>query len=73
MWLLCHDAILTKDNIVKKNGMGMYNALSVMKMRILFIFFQCTMARYIFFSSYVWSLIANVVGADCRPCSFEQY
>ena len=31
------------------------------------LFFDCSMARY------VWSLVAYVVGADSRPCSFDQF
>jgi hypothetical protein len=31
------------------------------------LFFDCYMARYI------WSLIAHAMGANCRPCSFEQF
>lgn len=31
------------------------------------LLFNCTMVKY------VWSLIALVIGANCHPCSFEQY
>lgn len=31
------------------------------------LFFDCSMARY------VWIPVAIVVGAECRPCSFDQF
>lgn len=33
----------------------------------MYLLFQCSTA------SYVWSLVANVVGADCKPSSLEQF
>jgi len=34
---------------------------------IIHLFFECSMAKY------VWSMVAMVVGGDCRPSSFDQF
>ena len=68
MWLINHNAILTKDNLLKRNWSGdlrcaFCNAIET----IPHIFFECPLAKYI------WSLVAYVLGATCRPTSLDQY
>jgi len=68
MWLCQQNAILTKDNLSKKNWHGDQHCCFCQGGEsIIHLFFDCPLARY------VWSLVAYVVGASCRPNSFEQF
>jgi hypothetical protein len=68
MWLMHENAILTKDNLSRRNWHGDKRCFSCNTFEsIEHLFFECYMARYI------WSLVAYVMGANCRPCSFEQF
>jgi len=68
MWLIEHNAILTKDNLSRRNWVGDSKcAFCNGDETILHLFFGCDMAKY------VWSLVAFVIGADNRPSSFDQY
>jgi len=68
MWLIEHNAILTKDNLSRRNWVGDSKcAFCNGDETILHLFFGCNMAKY------VWSLVAFVIGADNRPSSFDQY
>jgi hypothetical protein len=68
MWLICANAILTKDNLSRKNWQGDKRCFFCNVFEsIEHLFFDCYMARYI------WSLVAYIVGADCRPSSFDQF
>lgn len=62
------NAIQTKDNLIKHNWNGSdLCAFYSEKETIQHLFFECPISKY------VWSLIAEVLGAKCRPCSFEQF
>jgi hypothetical protein len=68
MWLIQENAILTKDNLIKRNWQGDRRCYFCNSdENIDHLFFDCHLARYI------WSLISYVVGADCRPTSFLQF
>ena len=68
LWLSQQNAILTKDNLSKRNRRGdMGCCFCPAQETLLHLFFDCPIARYI------WSLVAHVVGAVCRPNSFEQF
>ena len=68
MWLINHNAILTKDNLLKRNWSGDLSCAFCNETETIpHIFFECPLAKYI------WSLVAHVLGATCRPTSFEQF
>jgi hypothetical protein len=68
MWLLQQNAILTKDNLVKRNWHGDKSCrFCNLDENINHLFFDCSLAKY------VWSLVAMVIGADCRPSSLDQF
>jgi hypothetical protein len=68
MWLIQENAILTKDNLVKRNWQGDKRCYFCNSdENIEHLFFDCPLARYI------WSLVSYVVGADCRPSSFLKF
>ena len=68
MWLIENDAILTRDNLARRGWQGDKRCNFCLENEsINHLFFDCAMARY------VWSLVAYVVGADCRPCSLDQF
>ena len=68
MWLINHNAILTKDNLLKRNWSGDLSCAFCNETETIpHIFFECPLAKYI------WSMVAHVLGATCRPTSFEQY
>lgn len=67
LWLAQHNAILTKDNLLRRKWKGDKRcAFCVMDESIAHLFFECKITNY------VWS-IAYTVGAHCRPESVEQY
>jgi hypothetical protein len=68
MWLLQQNAVLTKDNLAKRNWKGDKRCrFCNMDECINHLFFDCSLARY------TWSLVAMVVGADCRPSNLMQF
>jgi hypothetical protein len=68
MWLLNKNAILTKDNMRKKNWQGDQQCkFCDQPETINHLFFDCSLARY------AWSLIAWVIRADCRPANVDQF
>jgi len=68
MWLTLQEAILKKDNLQKRNWKGNETcAFCTEKESVNHLFFGCMTAKY------VWSLIAYAMGANSRPCNFDQY
>ena len=68
LWLIEQNAILTKDNLTKRNWSGDSTcAFCNMNESIAHLFFECDIVKY------TWSLVAFVIGADNRPSSFTQY
>jgi len=68
MWLIYHNAIQTKDNLLKRNWSGDQKCAFCNENETLpLLFFDCSMAKY------VWSMVAYVLGARCRPASMEQF
>jgi hypothetical protein len=68
VWLIDANAILTKDNLSRKNWQGDKRCFFCNIFEsVVHLFFDCYMARYI------WTLIAYIVGVDCRPSSFDQF
>jgi hypothetical protein len=68
MWLLQQNAILAKDNILKGKWQGYKRCRFCNPYEcVTHLFFDCSLARY------VWSLVAMVVGADCRPSNLDQF
>jgi len=68
MWLISHNVILTKDNLLKRKWQGDPKCQFCPENEtITHMFFECSMAKF------VWSLVAMVVGSSCRPCSFDQF
>ena len=67
MWLIYNNAILTKDNLVKRKWLGDERCSFCCEHETIpHLFFECTMAKYF------WSLVALVLGAHCRPISLDQ-
>lgn len=68
MWLIEQNAILTKDNLNKRNWHGSLRCkFCTENESIIHLFFDCSLSKY------VWSLMALVLGASCRSCKFDQY
>jgi len=68
MWLIYNNAILTKDNLVKRNWVGDERCSFCYEPKsISYLLFECTMSKY------VWSLVAIVVGALCHSSSIDQF
>jgi hypothetical protein len=68
LWLIQQNAILTKDNLSKRNWTGDLRCYFCNENEnIEHLFFSCSVARYI------WSLISYTVKATCRPASFSQF
>jgi hypothetical protein len=68
MWLINQNAILTKDNMLKRNWQGdQHCKFCSSEESINHLFFYCTLAKY------VWSLTAWVIRADCRPNNIGQF
>lgn len=68
LWFICHNAILTKDNVLRRNWEGDSKCLFCdNEETILHLFFECVAAKY------VWGIVGNVIGAGHRPNSFIQY
>jgi hypothetical protein len=68
MWLVDQNAILTKDNLTKRNWHGDKRCYFChTDENVSHIFFECPTTKY------MWNLVSIVVGADCRPTSFSQF
>jgi len=68
LWLIEHNALLTKDNLAKRKWSGdMHCRFCNESESIDHLFFECNTAKYI------WSLVAFVLGANHRPTSFGQF
>jgi hypothetical protein len=68
LWLIWHNAIATKDNLLKRNWTGSPSCLFCFTHEtILHLFFTCTAAKFL------WSMVGTAVGAHNRPGSFAQY
>jgi hypothetical protein len=65
LWLIWHNAIATKDNLLKRNWNG--NASCHQNEIISHLFFECAAAKY------VWITVAMAVGATDRSGSFTQF
>jgi hypothetical protein len=68
LWLIWHNAIATKDNLLKRNWNGSaYCQFCHQNESISHLFFECVAAKY------VWSTLAMAIGATDRPQSFTQF
>jgi hypothetical protein len=69
MWLMDKNAILTKDNLIKRNWRGNKScAFCSQDENVQHLMFDCPMAKY------VWSLTAHIFGSTCRTTTFfEQF
>jgi hypothetical protein len=68
MWLVSHNVILTKDNLVKRKWKGSTTcAFCNENESSQHLFFECPTVKY------VWSLIAYSLGSDCRPSNLNQF
>lgn len=68
MWLVSQDAILTKDNMVKRKWKGDERCVFYGdKETSMHLIFECVNAKGI------WSVIVFAFGVTCRPVNFEQY
>ena len=68
MWLIHQNAIFIKDNLIKRKWQGDTRChFCSGQMTVDHLFFECSLAKFI------WSVVAIVVGAPCRPCSFDQF
>ena len=68
MWLTLQNAILTKDNLLKRKWKGGPScAFCQEKESVNHLFFDCPVSKY------VWSIITYVFGATVRLNSFAQF
>ena len=68
VWLAQQGAILTRDNLMKRNWHGDGScSLCQEQETAMHLFFTCPVAKYI------WSLVAYILEANCRPGSFDQF
>lgn len=67
MWLIGQNAILTKDNMRKVNGMEIPHAISVINRSLFNIYFDYITAKV------VWGVIGRWLRSPCRPGNFIQY
>jgi len=68
MWLIHQNAILIKDNLLKRKWKSDPKCCFCPENESFnHLFFECSMAKF------VWSLVALVVGADCRSPTFAQF
>lgn len=67
LWLILNNAILTKDNLLKRNWSGSPTCYFCdCAENIQHLFFQCSTARS------VWAIVAHAIGARNIPRSFNQ-
>jgi hypothetical protein len=68
LWLIWHNAIATKDNLLKRNWLGSASCQFCQENEtISHLFFECVAAKF------VWSTVAMSIGASDRPGSFTQF
>ncbi|XP_071680257.1 uncharacterized protein [Lolium perenne] len=68
LWLIWHNAIATKDNLLKRNWVGSASCQFCQENEtISHLFFECVAAKF------VWSSVATALGAPDRPGSFTQF
>jgi hypothetical protein len=64
MWLVEQDAILTKDNMLKRNWHGKANCCNTPESSI-HLFFECPVAKV------TWGIVVISLGQTSRPSSYE--
>jgi hypothetical protein len=68
LWLVEQNAILTKDNLIKRKWKGNRSwAFCTENETVNHLFFKCPTAKY------VWSRLAYALGSDCRPSNMNQF
>jgi hypothetical protein len=68
LWLIWHNAIATKDNLLKRNWSGNPSCQFCNEQEtISHLFFGCSAAKF------VWSAVATTVKSPTRPGSFSQF
>jgi hypothetical protein len=68
LWLIWHNAIATKDNLLKRNWSGSASCqFCHQNETISHLFFECVAAKD------VWSTVAVAIGANDRPGNFTQF
>jgi hypothetical protein len=68
LWLIWHNTIATKDNLLKRNWLGSASCQFCDKREtISHLFFECVAAKF------VWSSVATTIGAPDRPGNFTQF
>jgi hypothetical protein len=68
LWMIWHNAIATKDNLLKRNWHGNASCqFCNCPESISHIFFSCPAAKF------VWSAVGKLIGARTRPGSFTQF
>ena len=68
LWLIWHNAIATKDNMVKRNWVGDATCCFChANESISHLFFECLAAVY------MWSIVSASFGANTRPVCFTQF
>jgi hypothetical protein len=67
-WLLENNAVLTKDNMIKKKWVGNPSYMFCPQVETVeHLFFQCTVARC------VWGIIGACLGANNTPINTSHY
>jgi hypothetical protein len=68
MWLVQMNAILAKENLIRRKWQGDKRCSFCNEdENMIHLLFDCYLTRYI------WSRIAWVIGANCRPTNLAQY
>jgi hypothetical protein len=68
LWLIWHNVIATKDNLLKRNWSGSASCQFCHENETIFhLFFECAATKF------VWSTIAMSIGASDRPGNFSQF
>jgi hypothetical protein len=68
LWLIWHNAIATKDNLLRRNWVGSASCQFCQENEtISHLFFECVAAKF------VWSSVATALGAADRPGSFTHF
>jgi hypothetical protein len=68
MWMVQLNVILTRDTLTRKNWQGDKRcSFCSQDESVQHLFFKCSLTKN------VWSLVAMVIGAECRPTNVEQF
>jgi hypothetical protein len=68
LWLIWHNAIATKDNLIRRNWTGSPLCQFCREHEtISHLFFGCAAAKF------VWSAVAAAIGSPTRPGNFSQF